>query len=200
MAEIQLARLSPRSVGWKGLLALLLAIGLLGLGVKSIWFDSTAYLVPASTIPVGARLSSEHFKIVRVNLGQLRGQYLTAGTLPGGFASQTLLANQLIPAGSTVSNAPESVSRLVVTTKTQVGSGIRAGARVSIWSARRISGNQFDVPAKLAGGAQVSRVLNNSGVFGGQNQQVEVLVDPIQAPALLAAMASDSPIFLVANQ
>ena len=200
MAELQLAKLGSRGIGWKAIVSIGLVVGILGLGVKAIWFDSTAYLVPTGVIPVGARLANETFKTVRMNLGQLRGQYLRADTVPKGFANQTLRANQLVPTSSVVAIPPESVARLVVTNKTQIGSGIRSGAEVSVWSAKRLSNNLFDAPKQLVSRAVVSKVIKGSAVFGGQSQQVEILVDPIKSPALLSAMASDSPIFLVARQ
>ena len=200
MAELNLSKLSGTGISWKNLLSLVLLVAILGLGIKIVWFDTTSYLVPTSVVPVGSRLSAEKFRSVRLNLGQLGGHYLKAGKTPAGFASKTLQPNQLIATSSLSASAPETVARVVVTNKTQIGSGVHAGGEVSIWSARRLANNQFDVPKRLVAKAVVSKVIKNSAVFGGQNQQVEVLVAPLQAPAILAAMASDSPIFLVALQ
>ena len=200
MAEISLVKHRSLSSGWKNWLAALLVAGILGLGVKTIWFDTTGYLVPDGVIPVGANLATEHFKVVRLSLGSISGNYLTSSSQPVGYASATMAPGQLIAKTSLSSFPPESISRLVVTNKTQLGSGIRSGATVSVWTSKRLASNQFDAPSRLVSRAVVSKVIKNSAVFGGQNQQVEILVKPIQAPAILAAMASDSPIFLVAEQ
>lgn len=200
MAQLNLgkvARLNSTVSRW---LSVAIAVGLLGLGVKAIWFDSKGYLVPVHSIPVGANLANEKFRLVHVNLGQIGGAYLSGERRPQGFAQTTLAANQLVSAANVSIWAPATVERIVVTNKTQLGSGVHSGARVSIWSAKRLDNNQFDVPKRLVASATVARVIKSSAVFGGQNQQVEVLVNPTQTPALLEAMASDSPIFLVAEQ
>ena len=200
MAEISLGKHRTVSSGWKTWLVVALVAGILGLGVKTIWFDTKGYLVPDGVIPVGANLANEHFKVVRLSLGRISGSYLTSDKHPVGFAMSTMESGQLIAKSKLSPYPPESISRLVVTNKTQLGSAIRSGAEVSVWSAQRLAGNQFDAPKRLVARAVVSKVIKNSAVFGGQNQQVEILVKPIQAPAILAAMASDSPLFLVAQQ
>lgn len=181
-------------------IALALVAGVLGLGVKAIWFDSRVYLVPARVIPVGANLASEKFRVLHVNLGQVGGAYLSGAGHPRGFAQATLAAGLLIRRSDISAWAPSSVERIVVTNKTQLGSGVHAGAAVSVWSAQRLDNNQFGAPKRLVGRATVSRVIKGSAVFGSQSQQVEILVQPIQTPAVLEAMASESPIFLVAEQ
>lgn len=200
MAEILLAKNRAISTGWKTWLVAALVAGILGLGVKTIWFDTQGYLVPDGVIPVGANLATEHFKVVRLSLGRISGNYLNSSSHPVGYASSTMEAGQLIAKSKLSPYPPQTISRLVVTNKTQLGSGIRSGATVSVWSAQRLASNQFDAPKLLVGQALVSKVIKNSAVFGGQNQQVEILVKPIQAPAILEAMASDSPIFLVSQQ
>lgn len=200
MAQINLGKLSRINSTVSRWLSVAIAVGILGLGVKAIWFDSQGYLVPSRSIPVGANLANEKFRLVHINLGQLAGSYLSNAHAPRGFAQTTLAAGQLVSKTSVSRWAPATIERIVVTNKTQLGSGVHSGARVSIWSAKRLENNQFDVPKRLVAAATVARVIKGSAVFGSQNQQVEVLVNPTQTPALLAAMASESPIFLVAEQ
>jgi len=170
------------------------------ISVKVFWLDQQRYLVPARTIPAGANLSDAQWKSVSANLGSLGVGYLGANAKPAGYALQPLPANNLVARASVASTAPDSLSRLVITTKTQLGTTVHSGSRVAIWSAQRLENNQFDVPKRLVSLASVARVSKASGVFASTNQQVEVLIDPLQTPAVLAAMASDSPIFLVAAQ
>ena len=168
--------------------------------VKLVWLDQQRYLVPAQTVPAGANLAAASWRPVSANLGQLGVGYLPATVAPKGFALEPLPAGNLVARSSVSQLAPDSLSRLVITTKTQLGQSVRAGARVAIWSAQRLDNNQFDVPKRLVAVASVARVAKASGVFASTNQQVEVLISPLQTPAVLAAMASDSPIFLVAAQ
>lgn len=200
MVQISLGRVARINKTLSRWLSVAIAVGIIGLGVKAIWFDSQGYLVPTRSIPVGANLANEKFRLIHINLGQIAGSYLSNANAPKGFAQTTLTAGQLVSKTSISPWAPATVERIVVTNKTQLGSGVHAGARVSIWSAKRLENNQFDVPKRLVAHATVARVIKGSAVFGSQNQQVEVLVNPTQTPALLAAMASESPIFLVAEQ
>lgn len=200
MVQISLGRVARINKTLSRWLSVAIAVGIIGLGVKAIWFDSQGYLVPTRSIPVGANLTNEKFRLIHINLGQIAGSYLSNANAPKGFAQTTLTAGQLVSKTSISPWAPATVERIVVTNKTQLGSGVHAGARVSIWSAKRLENNQFDVPKRLVAHATVARVIKGSAVFGSQNQQVEVLVNPTQTPALLAAMASESPIFLVAEQ
>jgi hypothetical protein len=200
MAQLTLGRIGRINSTVSRWLSVAIAVGLLGLGVKAIWFDSQGYLVPARSIPVGANLANEKFRLIHANLGQIGGAYLSNAKKPKGFAQSTLPADHFVSLDSVSRWAPATVERIVVTNKTQLGSGVHAGAKVSIWSAKRLENNQFDVLKRLAASATVARVIKGSAVFGSQNQQVEVLVNPTQTPALLEAMSSDSPIFLVAEQ
>lgn len=182
------------------ILAGLLVVAALGLGAKAIWFDQTRYLVAHRVVPIGANLAHEKWDEVGISLGKLAGSYLQGGKTPTGFAQATIGAGQLVPLSAVGKRAPETRARLVLTNKTALGSGVRSGAEVSIWSTRRISAGVLDAPRRLVAKATVARIIKGGEVFGGQSQQVEVLVTPMQAPLLLEAMASESPIFLVAGQ
>lgn len=200
MATINLAGRSTFSNGWVKWLAIAIVAGVLGLGAKAVWFDQQRYLVPVSVVPEGAKLQTVQWRAVPASLGALGGQYVTAAKAPRGFALSTLFPNKLVQVSQLGAFAPDSLARVVVTNKTQLGSGVHAGAAVAIWSAQRLQANQYDAPKRLVAHAQVSRVIKNSAMFGAQSQQVEVLIQPIQTPAVLQAMASDSAIFLVAQQ
>jgi len=200
MATVTLpGRMGQASVTVK-VLAGLLVLAALGLGIKTVWFDQTRYLVPARFIPVGANLAAEKWRAVSLNLGSLAGTYLTAEARPIGFAQAGMPAGQLVAASQVGRFAPETKSRLVITNKTTLGSGVRSGAVVAIWSTKRLGAGLLDSPKLLVAKATVARVIKAAAVFGAQSQQVEVLVSPVQAPQLLEALASDSPLFLVAGQ
>ncbi|MFM7029747.1 MAG: hypothetical protein ACKOWK_01600 [Micrococcales bacterium] len=195
--------LSARGVfgnGWvKPVIALVLA-ALIGLAVKLIWFDQAAYLVPVNQVPVGANLAHEQWREVHASLGQLSSQYLTSTKPPTGYATSTLDAGELVSKTAVGRFAPQTIARIVVTNKTQLGSGVKPGAIVSIWSSEKLAQGLVDSPKRIVESATVGRVIAPTGVFGAQNQQVEVLVDQAQTPQLLQAVASDSPIFLVAQE
>jgi len=176
-----------------------IVFAVLAVGVKFIFLDQTRYLVPGQTVPQGASLATVSWNEVSANLGAIGGQYLPAGVRPVGFAAADLGAGQLVPKTAVSHWSPKQLSRVVVTSKTQLSQNVVAGAKVTVWAAKKVQ-MSYDAPQLLVGSAKVARVVKASGVFASQNQQVELLVDPIDAPVLLDAMASDSAIFLVAGQ
>jgi len=200
MPTINLSVANSWSGGWVKWLAVAVVAGVVGLGVKSIWFDQQKYLVPTTVVPQGANLAKLQWRAAPANLGSLGGKYLAAGSRPTGYALTTLFPGHLVERADVGQFAPDSLARVVVINKTQLGSGIHSGADVAIWAAARLSGNQFDAPKKLVVHAKVARLIKASAMFGSQNQQVEVLIAPIETPAVLEAMASDSAVFLVAQQ
>jgi len=185
---------------WLKWIALALLLGVIGLGVKAIWFDQQRYLVPAAIVPEGANLGRVKWHAVPAHLGVIGQSYLDASVRPRGYALATLFPGRLVAKDQIGSFSPESLVRVVVVNKTQLGSGIRSGAIVAIWASARLQSNQFGAPKRLVDRATVSRVIKSSAMFGSQNQQVEVLIPPIETPAVLDATASDSAIFLVARQ
>lgn len=176
-----------------------IVLAILAIGVKVIFLDQSRYLVPAQTVPQGASLATVSWNEVSANLGAIGAQYLPAGVRPMGFAAADLGAGQLVPNAAISHLSPQQLSRVVVTSKTQLSQNVVAGARVTVWAAKKVQ-MSYDPPQLLVGSAKVARVVKATGVFASQNQQVELLVDPIDAPVLLDAMASDSAIFLVAGQ
>lgn len=182
------------------LAAAVVMAAVLALCIKFMVMDQQHYLVPDRSVAAGESLNQVSWNSVNANLGNLSGQYLLAGKRPAGFASQTLESGQLVPKSSISLLSPGQVARVVVTTKTQLGQGIRTGAKVAIWSAEKLQNNQFDAPRRIVANAVVARVIKPQGMFSAASQQVELMIPPIQTPIVLSAMATDSTIFLVAVQ
>lgn len=167
---------------------------------KYFLFDEQRYLVPNHAVAPGEPLANVSWHSVAANLGSLGGSYLNAAGKPSGYAIASLASGQLVPKDSISPLEPGSLARVVVTTKTQLGHSIRTGAKVAVWSAPKLANNQFDAPKKIVANAIVARVLKQQAMFSAQSQQVELMISPIQTPVVLSAMASDSAIFLVADQ
>jgi hypothetical protein len=168
--------------------------------LKFFVFNQQQYLVPVHTIAMGESLETQKWRVANLSLGSMGVRYLKGTVKPRGFASQPIYAGDLVARSAISGVAPSEFVRLVVTSKTALGASIHAGSIVAIWSAERLSGNEFDAPKRLAGAVSVARVVKQQGVFASKAQDVEVLINPLQAPAVISAMATDSPIFLVAQE
>ncbi len=178
----------------------IVALALIVVVAKYFIFDQQRYLVPSRTVAPGEPLDRVDWDTVSANLGNLAGHYLPALNPPHGYAAQTLASGQLVPKASVARLQPGSFARLVISTKTQLGLGIRTGAKVAIWASEKLQNNQFDAPKRIVANAVVARVLKQQIMFSSGSQQVELMISPIQTPIVLSAMASDSAIFLVAGQ
>lgn len=175
-------------------------IAVLALLAKFLVFGQQSYLVPTQTLAVGSSLDGQTYKSVRANLGNLSSMYLPANSKPAGFATQALPAGMLVPLTAIAPSSPGTVVRLVITTKTALQTGLHAGSKIQIWSAQKLADNQFDTPKRIVPEATLAKVIKQTGVFAGQNQEIEVLMTPANAPAVMAALASNSPVFVVAEQ
>jgi hypothetical protein len=175
------------------------ALVAVAIGVKFAFLDQSRYLVPGQTVPQGASLATVSWSEVSANLGAIGGEYLPAGSVPRGFAARDLMAGQLVPSAAVSQVSAQEFSRVVVTSKTQLSQNVVAGARVTVWAAKRVL-NTYEPPKLLVGSAKVAQVVKATGVVARQNQQVELLVNPLEEPAVLDARAGDSAIFLVARQ
>jgi len=175
-------------------------LALATLATKYFVFDQQRYLVPTHSVAPGESLDQVAWNAVTANLGTLANNYVSASSKPAGFATQALNPGELVPRSSLSSLKPGAVARVVVTTKTQLGHGVRTGARVAVWAAERLQNNQFDAPKQIVSSAVVARVLKQQAMFSAASQQVELMISPIQTPIVLSAMATDSAIFLVAQQ
>jgi hypothetical protein len=176
------------------------ALALAALGAKFFILDQQHYLVPSRAVAPGEPLNRVSWNTVNANLGNLARHYLLSDHKPQGYALQALSPGQLVPLVSTARLQPGTFARLVVTTKTQLGQGIRTGAKVAIWTSEKLQNNQFDAPKRIVANAVVARVLKQQAMFSSASQQVELMVAPIQTPIVLSAVATDSAIFLVAQQ
>lgn len=182
------------------LTGVVVALALAVLGAKFFILDQQHYLVPSRAVAPGEPLDRVSWNTVNANLGTLASHYLPADRKPQGYARQALSAGQLVPLVSTARLQPGTFARLVVTTKTQLGQGIRTGAKVAIWTSEKLQNNQFDAPKRIVANAVVARVLKQQAMFSSASQQVELMIAPIQTPIVLSAVATDSAIFLVALQ
>lgn len=172
----------------------------IGVFLKFAVLNRQAYLVPVHTIAVGESLNTQQWRSVNLNLGPLATRYFDSAHRPTGFALQALASGNLVAKKSVTAVRPNDFVRLVISSKTELTAAVHPGSIVSIWSSQRLSGNQFDVPKRLAAAVSVTKLLKQQGVFSSKAQQVEVLINPLQAPSVMAAMASDSPIFFVSQE
>lgn len=178
----------------------LISLAVIGVFLKFTVLNRQAYLVPVHTIAMGDSLEGQQWRSVNLNLGPLASRYFDSARQPTGFALQALASGNLIAKTSVTSVRPNDFVRLVIASKTELTAAVHPGSIVSIWSSERLSGNQFDVPKRLAAAVSVTKLLKQQGVFSSKSQQVEVLINPLQAPAVMAAMATDSPIFFVSQE
>ena len=184
-------------MGKAKLLAMIgLALCLVAVLAKVLFFSGQAYLVLTQDLPVGASISQGSFSQVQAQLGSLGASYLTTDSKPRGYLAHAIRAGELIAHSALVAKPIAGKTRVVVTSKTLLSKAIRVGSEVEVWSVKRID-NELQPPVQLAASAIVAQLIKTEGVFANQNQQVELLVASETAPLILDSVAADASVFLV---
>ncbi len=161
------------------------------------------YVARATTVP-GATIGASSVAVVDVRLGTVDpARYVRADQpLPAGaVALRVVEAGELLPA-SAVGSADDLALRPVsVPVPGRVPDAVRPGARVDLWftPGGRASSDQPSAPAQLAAALTVAEVERPQGAFGaGGRTTVDVLVPTDNLPEVLAALAADGRLDVVA--
>ena len=189
-------RLTGRASKLKRIAMVGIAVCFFAALAKVLFFSGQTYLVLTEDLTAGAPIAQAKFTQVQAQLGALGATYLAAGERPKGYAGHTILAGSLIARTDLIGKPPEGFTRVVVASKTPVSKVVRVGSLVQVWSVKRVD-NELQAPVLLAEQASVAQLIKPEGVFGSQNQQVDLLVDNVAAPAILDSVAADAALFLV---
>jgi hypothetical protein len=163
--------------------------------------DTTAMYAARHVLVPGQALTAADVQVVRVRLGAVQDHYLAGRRPPpaGAVVLRTVPAGELVPVAA-VGRADQVDVRPVSLT---VGSGtahdLRAGALVDVWvAAGGPRSGTFATPVKLVSSATVASVVDDGGALSGDSTAaVDVLLDEVQIPQILAAVDSGARISLV---
>lgn len=173
-------------------IVLVLASVVIGVQVVST-ADTTEPMYAASRLLTpGERLTSGDLRVVRVRLSGLHGRYVSAASAlqPGAVLIRTVPAGELVPR-SAVGPAQAVTSRPVaVPVLAGAADGLRAGALVDVWVARKdATSDTFGEPTQVVQAAEVVSVSTGGGVLGGSGDaSVRLLLAADLVPRVLSAV------------
>lgn len=185
-----------------GLLIVLASVAL-GARVVAAADDTVPLYAARSTLVTGHPLSPADLIVVRVRLGEGVADYLPAHSpIPVGAALlHTLGPGELVPVSAIGTASSLRLRPVTILLDGAPPAGLRAGARVDVWSSARdpvAGGTAYKPPTRLAEAAEVSAVNSAKDGFAlAQGGSAQVLLGPSALPAALDALANGARVVLV---
>lgn len=190
-------RLDPRLV-----IGLVLVVG----STAGVWAvvsgldsASSVYAVRQTVTP-GHRLEAPDLVRQSVRLDGALDRYVPAGEVPseGFVVTRTIHSGELVPWSAVAAGDTADVATVVVTTRGPLAGGLEAGSFVDVWSAPPVDHGAFGAPGVLVAGAEIVAIAGADGLLARDRVAVELRVTHDEVPLVLAALAADEAIDLVA--
>ncbi|WP_218220499.1 hypothetical protein [Nesterenkonia sp. Act20] len=153
-------------------------------------------------LTVGDQLSVEDLRVVDVQIDEVQDSYLSAAEqLPQESRIITIVQEgELVPRRAVGPHDPQGRQAVTVEVDHALARGVEPARMVDVWAADAGAvGQQQEVEVqRIARGAEVAALTEASNTFGAQAVvTVELLVDPEELPALLAARSSAASLSVV---
>lgn len=172
------------------------AVGLVIAGVLALNRPLPEYLVAASVLRPGERVGLERFEVHHLDLGSLKGNYLTPRNAPEKFfVTELVLAGELIPTRGVSEMGSQNLTPLVLNPSLPISHEINAGSWVEIW--RTVPSPEGFVSELLVARSQVLLISEDDSLISDKASLVEVLITPEEASILLQTIASDLDLYLL---
>jgi len=198
-----------RRPGWRdprlltGLALIAASVALGSWALRAAERTVPVYVVRETTVP-GAAIDAGSLAVAEIRLsGADLGRYLRADEpLPAGaVALRVVEAGELLPASAVGSADALALRPVSVLATGKLPEAVRAGARVDLWFSpkARAANDEPAAPSQLAAALTVAEVDRPQGAFAaGGTTTVHVLVPVDQLPDVLAALAADGRVDVVA--
>jgi hypothetical protein len=165
-------------------------------GVLALNRPLPEYLVAESALRPGEQVGLERFEVQRLDLGSLRGNYLTPQTAPERFfVTELILAGELIPTRRVSDLGSQNSTTLVLNPSLPVSQEIKPGSWVQIW--RTVPSPEGFVSELLVARSQVLTISQDDSLISDKESLAEVLVTEEEASILLQTIASDLHVYLL---
>lgn len=184
---------------------LLVGVTLILVSIAGVWFvveaadRSSPVFVAASTLTVGDTIAEDDVAVAHVRLDAADARYLSSMPDGGLVVTRTVFEGELVPLSAVKAGAKVQVSAVVLDSETRLPGSVEPGSLVDIWAAEQQEDGSFAPPVVVVAGASVVEVLEQQSLIAaGGGETVEVLVPTGTVALLLAALAGDSAISIVA--
>lgn len=164
--------------------------------------DATDVYLARDTITPGTTIEAGDLTVASVRLGGSTAGYLEPGDLPAGglIVTRTVERGELVPESAVDDVDRTGLATIVVPSRGALPTGLGAGSRVDVWTARQVERGGFEPPAVLAADAEVAAIVESDGMVASDSASVELLVPREKVAALLQALAAGDAIDLVPSR
>lgn len=179
---------------------LLVAASIAGVyGLVAAADRTTAVYAAAKPLAGGQQLRAGDLELVHVRLAEASVMYVNEGELRSGAVTVRPLAKgELLPLAAVGSARDITATTLVLTLTSPLPAASAVGATVDIWAAAQLGQNAYGPPTIMVPRAQISRIIESSGIgSSSQNVNVEVIVPRSTVALVLQARANGDAISLV---
>lgn len=172
--------------------------------VTGVWFVVDAntrtevFLVAAAPAASGSVIGSSSLRVARMNLGSSREVYLRPGDVgAGAYFLTTMATGQLVPRGSVATGIIDARQTVVISSVMPTPKSLKVGDLVDVWVSDLLDNNKFAPPITLVLDAEVTEVIEESGVLAEQSPKVQILVPIASVAPILDAIASKDALSMV---
>lgn len=164
--------------------------------------DSVEVYVARDTVTPGSTIEAGDLAIASVRLGSGTAGYLEPGDVPSGglVITRTIESGELVPESAVDAVDRTGLATVVVPSRGALPTGLGAGSRVDVWTAKQVERGGFEPPSVLAAGAEVAGIVESDGMVASESVSVELLVPREKVAALLQALAAEDAIDLVPSR
>jgi len=164
--------------------------------------DSDEVYVARDTVTPGTTITAGDLAIASVRLGSGTAGYLEPGDLPAGglIISRTVESGELVPESAVDAVDRAGLATVVVPSRGALPTGLGAGSRVDVWTAKLVERGGFEPPSVLAAAVEVAGIVETEGMVASESVSVELLVPREKVAALLQALAAGDAIDLVPSR
>jgi hypothetical protein len=164
--------------------------------------DSAEVYVARGTVTPGTTITAGDLAIASVRLGSGTAGYLEPGDLPAGglVITRTVESGELVPESAVDAVDRAGLATVVVPSRGALPTGLGAGSRVDVWTAKLVERGGFEPPSVLAAAVEVAGIVETEGMVASESVSVELLVPREKVAALLQALAAGDAIDLVPSR
>jgi hypothetical protein len=154
-----------------------------------------SYLIAASNLAPGSRLSATNVTVEQLDLGSIAENYATFQDLEGAALVIPVPEGELIPKRALGQALGKNQTSLRIVPKLKPASQITTGSIVSIWQVVETEEgyeSQLLVPSAL-----VSELEYGEGLFAGDLPEIELLIAGDQALVVMQAVTAEYSIYIL---
>jgi hypothetical protein len=177
--------------------SLIISAAVLAASIFGVWLFAQAanpkqqVLIAKAGLSAGSQVTAESVSLLDVNLSGAEQKYLRA--IPSSqsiFLIASVRAGELIPLAQLVNSAEDTRVPVQVSPAMGIAKAIKVGSAIDLWASKQQSAQVFAEPRILTLGAEVSEIIEPTGMFANSGRSLELMVHPDDVPAIIAASAA----------